>query len=107
MARKRRKISKDEVDHLYRKCQYCKAHRNTRLFDRHEAACKAIWIVQNESRQLLLSKSVTAIENAGPTRHQDQLGNFMEGSSKMQVEDIVVEADPLNMARASEPNPSQ
>jgi hypothetical protein len=112
MSRKKRKISKDEVDHLYRKCRYCQAHRGARFFDRHEAACKARWIIQNETHQL--SQSTTTIENASAIQPHNHLpGNFVEGSSVMRLEDIVEEADQLDVSEASrasavkEPNLSE
>lgn len=107
MSRKRRKISKDEIEHLYRKCRYCEAHRDARSFDRHETSCKARWKIQNENQHLLR----VAIEN--PSAIPQDRFEVIEGSSKMQVEDVVEAqetlADGLNASwdsGVSEPNPN-
>ncbi len=84
MPRKRRKTSKYEVEHLYRKCHYCKTHRDARLFDRHETSCKARWTIQNENQCLPL----VAIENPGAVP-QDRFEVVIEESSKMQVDNAV------------------
>lgn len=93
MPRKRRKTSKDEVDSLYQKCRYCKAHRGARFFNRHEAACKARWIIQNETHQ---QRSATTVENSSTIQyHLPEV--FMEGSSEMRLEATItdLEADQL------------
>jgi hypothetical protein len=106
MPRKRRKTAKDEVEHLFQKCRYCKAHRDVRFFDRHETACKTRWIIHNENQQHSMG-----MENPGAIQPQDQLEDFMRGSGKMQLDDNVVEEvdETLDMSLDSgvkEPNPS-
>ena len=100
MSRKRRKTSKDEFEQVYRKCRYCKAHRDTRLFDRHVIACKARWIIQNENRQLLSQITTTAETTSIQPQVQLPEG-FMEGSSGMQLEDTIMEAEDLDTFRTS------
>lgn len=102
MSRKRRKTSKDEVDTLYRRCQYCKAHRGARFFNRHEAACKARWIIRNETHQ---SKTTASVEKSSTTQLQYHLPveGIMEGSSEMRLEDTInkeSEADQLDVSES-------
>jgi len=107
MSRKKRKTSKVEIDLLYRKCRYCKAHRTTHFFDQHETACKAQWIIRNENQQTHLHPT-PAIEDAGAVRGIPMdCGELMEGPNAME---IVVETDLLDMSRtgdAEEPIPSE
>ena len=51
MPRKRTKSVKETT--AYRYCHYCKANRDKRRFDKHQAACKLIW--QQAQPQLRLS----------------------------------------------------
>lgn len=98
MPRKKRKTSKVEIGLLYRKCSYCKAHRTTHFFDRHETACKAQWIP---------TTTAPAIENAGAVRGSPMdCDELMEGPNAME---IVVETDLLDMpcGDAEEPIPSE
>ena len=37
---------KKRVNDTHRHCRYCKAHRDGRGFDKHQAACKIIWQLQ-------------------------------------------------------------
>ena len=102
MPRKKRKTSKVEIGLLYRKCRYCKAHRTTHFFDRHESACKAQWIIRNEIHSHP-TPTTTAIENAGATQggFMDS-GEFTDGCNAMQVEDTLVETDSLDIPRAGD-----
>jgi hypothetical protein len=95
MSRKKRKTSKVEIGLLYRKCRYCKAHRTTHFFDRHETACKAQWIIRNENQQTHLhpTPTTTAIENAGAVR-----GSPMDCDEGPNAMEIVVGADSLDMS---------
>jgi hypothetical protein len=113
MARKRRKTSKAEINLLYRKCRYCKAHRTINFFDRHERACKTQWVIRNEHQPILSPPTPTAraLADVGTIR-----GDFMgcvevrEECSAMQLDDTVVEADFLDMplaGGAEEPIPSE
>jgi hypothetical protein len=98
MSRKKRKTSKDEVDSLYQRCQYCKAHRGARFFNRHEAACKARWIIRNETHQ---HQSTTTVENSSTIQLQYHLPEgFMEGCSEMRQEDTIMDpkADQLDVS---------
>jgi hypothetical protein len=36
----------------YRYCSYCKANRDKRRFDKHQAACKIIWQLQHRHQKL-------------------------------------------------------
>lgn len=58
MPRQRTEKVKDST--TYRYCSYCKANRNKRRFDKHQAACKIIWQQQRHRRQKLqlLSKPI-------------------------------------------------
>jgi hypothetical protein len=74
------------------------------FFDQHESACKAQWIIRNESQQ-------TAIENAGFAGFTDSV-EIMEGCNPIQIEDTVVnlETDLLDTPWArndKEPIPSE
>jgi hypothetical protein len=51
MPRKRTKSVKETA--AYRYCRYCKANRDKRRFDKHQAACKLIW--QQAQQQFQLS----------------------------------------------------
>jgi hypothetical protein len=51
MPRKRTQSVKETA--AYRYCRYCKANRDKRRFDKHQAACKLIW--QQAQQQLQLS----------------------------------------------------
>ena len=116
MSRKRRKTSKDEVDSLYQRCQYCKSHRGARFFNRHEAACKARWIVRNETHQ---QQSIISVGNSSTIQLQYHLPEgFMEGSSEMRLEDTIIDSeadapDQLDVSESRdsskliEPNPSK
>ena len=100
MSQKKQKTSKIEIDLLYWKCQYCKAHRTTHFFDQHETACKAQWVIHNKTRP----HPTMAIENAGAIPMDcDEL---MEGHNTME---IVVETNSLDMpcGDAKEPIPSE
>jgi hypothetical protein len=112
MPRKKRKTSKVEINLLYRKCQYCQAHRTTHFFDRHESACKAQWIIRNENHPHPTPITM-AIQNAGAIQggFTDNY-EFMEGCNAMQIEDTVaiVETDSLDTpwaGDAEEPIPSE
>jgi hypothetical protein len=100
MLRKKRKTSKVEISLLYRKCRYCKAHRPTHFFDRHETACQAQWIIRNENQQTHLhpTPTTTAIENAGAVRGSPMdCDELIEGPTGNAME-IVVGADSLDMS---------
>ena len=103
MSRKKRKTSKVEIDLLYRKCRYCKAHQTTHFFDWHETACKAQWIIRNQNQQTHLH-ATTAIENAGAVPMDcDEL------TDDPNTVEIVVETGSLDMpcGDAEEPIPSE
>jgi len=113
MPRGRRKSSKGEIAQLYRKCRYCKAHRNAHFFNRHEAACKIQYIIRNEDRQLhsCATSSTLAIENMGDPVGIDGV-DFMEASSTMPLENTLVpvggaDSDQPQAAGANEPNSSE
>jgi hypothetical protein len=109
MPRKKRKTSKDEINLLYRKCRFCKAHQTMHFFDRHESACKVQWIIRNENQQTHphLTSIAMAMENAGATQggFMDS-DKFMERCNTMQIEDTVVETDSelTDMPRAGDAN---
>jgi hypothetical protein len=46
------KSIKKKTESLYRKCKYCLAHRDARGFDKHLAACKHRFDIQNESHTI-------------------------------------------------------
>jgi hypothetical protein len=103
MARKRRKTSKAEIDLLYRKCRYCKAHRTTHFFDRHESACMTRWIIRNENRPKL---TTTAVENAGAiVRGSIDCTEFMEECSTLLMQDTFAEADSLDNPQVGDAEP--
>jgi len=118
MARQKRKSSKAEIEKFYRKCRYCKANRNTRLFDKHEAACKTRWIIRLEKNQRLRSES-SALEyttrgTMSTIQPQDRQENcmdrddFIEGSSaqmEVAVEEVASPSALMPLAvNFTEPN---
>jgi bisphosphoglycerate-independent phosphoglycerate mutase (AlkP superfamily) len=53
MPRQRTQNIKESTN--YRYCRYCKANRDKRRFDKHQAACKIIWQQQDRQQKLQLS----------------------------------------------------
>jgi hypothetical protein len=51
MPRRRTKSVKGEVSNTHRYCIYCKANRDRRGFDKHQAACKTIWKLQQQRQR--------------------------------------------------------
>ncbi|KJA12958.1 hypothetical protein HYPSUDRAFT_73169 [Hypholoma sublateritium FD-334 SS-4] len=45
-----KKSIKEKTENSYKKCDYCRTHRDARGFDKHRAACKIRFTIQNESR---------------------------------------------------------
>ena len=104
MSRRRRKTSKDEFDQVYRKCHYCKAHRDTWLFDRHVIACKTRWQSEN---QRLLSHITTTVETRTIQPQAQLPEDFVEGSNGVQLAE---ELDTFLTSSApveSNPNPGE
>jgi len=60
MPRPRNKSVKDEVNHTYRYCIYCKANRDNRGFDKHQAACRVIWQLQRRQEDSARHRSAVA-----------------------------------------------
>jgi hypothetical protein len=71
MPRKRTKSLKEST--TYRYCPYCKANRDKRRFDRHQAACKTIW--QHQRGQQNPQLSAGHINNS-PIKVNFSLPNF-------------------------------
>ncbi len=111
MARGTRKSSKAEIDRLYRRCRYCNAHRETHFFDRHQSACKKLWIIRNETRESHSVPSAMVIDTTdiqwqgGSTNHDE----FMEGSSAAatQLEGPFVEETDFTKVDDAEEPPSE
>lgn len=45
-----KKSIKEKTENAYKKCKYCRTHRDARGFDKHHAACKLRFTIQNENR---------------------------------------------------------
>ena len=67
-------------------------------------ACKARWTIQNEDRQLLSQTTTTAETTTIQPQVQLPEG-FVEGSSGMQLEDTIMEAEELDTFRTSSATP--
>lgn len=67
-AKGHKKSIKKQVSDTHRYCPYCKAHRDGRGFDKHQAACKVIWQLERRrkepARPLDCSEKWTQAENA-------------------------------------------
>jgi hypothetical protein len=95
-----KKTAKLQLEQLERKCPYCKAHVNSRRFDKHKAWCKTKWTIEQElKRRHLHTHTVTSqtspqLETApGITasvssflRDSQVNEEFVEGSSEIPME---------------------
>lgn len=87
-----KKSVKVQVEKLERKCRYCKTHRNSQGFDKHEVWCKKTWIIQRELQELRAhSTNQTHTEETTPkipssSTNFDVNNEFAEGSGSMSME---------------------
>ena len=88
-----KKSVKVQVERLQRKCRYCKIHRNTHGFDKHEAWCKKIWTIKKELQVWRAHPTTTdqlepqpKAMSPIPPKISRVNNEFVEGSSIMPME---------------------
>ena len=90
-----KKTAKLQLEQLERKCPYCKAHVNSRRFDKHKDWCKTRWTIEQElkqrhlrtpiSPQLEIAPGITAsVSSFLRDSHVNE--EFVEGSSEIPME---------------------
>ena len=90
-----KKSVKLQLEKLERKCRYCKTHRHSQGFDKHEAWCKKTWLIRKELQESRihstnneLHSEATLIPPQIPSSltYFDVNNDFVEGSSSMPME---------------------